>query len=141
MVRKMSKEARDMVLKRIEEEGFVSTDEIVNFIRPFYLFDYEAAHERELRRYVGQLVRVRRDTQGVRTTFLEKTHSEIVDIDTCIDAVKVELVSDQLKIQSQGIWKSYKKAARRGLDLKGQVSLFDEKTLLQGLNDIATNVM
>ena len=134
MARKMSKEARAMVLKRIKANGFISTDEIVGFIRPFYEFDHSAAHERELRRYVGQLVRVHRDEQGVRTMFLEKTRSEIIDIDTCKDAVRVELVSDQLKIQSQGIWKSYKKAARRGFELNGQISLFDERTLFEGLN-------
>ena len=134
MARKMSKEARNLVIKRIKEDGFASTDEIICFIRPFYEFDFQAAHERELRRYVGQLARVQRDEQGVRTMFLEKTHSEIIDIDTCKDTARVELVSDQLKIQSQGIWKSYKKAAKRRFELNGQISLFDEKALLHGLN-------
>ena len=134
MARKMSKEARNMVIKRIAEDGFASTDEIICFIRPFYDFDYQAVLERELRRYVGQLVRVQRDELGVRTMFLEKTHSEIIDIDTCKDTVRVELVSDQLKIQSQGIWKSYKKAAKRRFKLNGQISLFDERALLQSLN-------
>ena len=134
MAQKMSKAARNLVIKRIKEDGFASTDEIVCFIRPFYEFDYQAAHEREMRRYVGQLVRVQRDKQGVRTMFLEKTHSEIIDIDTCKDMARVELVSDQLKIQSLGIWKSYKKAVKRRFELNGQISLFDERTLLQSLN-------
>ena len=134
MAQKMSKAARNLVIKRIKEDGFVSTDEIVCFIRPFYEFDYQAAHEREMRRYVGQLVRVQRDKQGVRTMFLEKKHSEIIDIDICKDVTKIELVSDQLKIQSQGIWKSYKKAAKRRFELSGQVSMFDEKALLRELN-------
>ena len=130
----MSKETRNIVIKKITEDGFASTDEIVRFIRPLYKFDYQAAHERELRRYVCQLVRHQRDAQGVRTMFLEKTHSEIIDIDTCKDVRRVELVSDQLKVQSQGIWKSYKKAAKRRFELNGQISLFDEKALLQSLN-------
>lgn len=133
MPRKMSKEAYELVIAKIEEDGFASTDEIVDFIAPFYDFDPRAARLREIRRYVGQLVRGRRDTQGVRTTFLEKTRSEIVDIDNCKDATRIALVGEQLMLQAKGLWRSCKKAEKRKFEISGQTSLFSEVALLRDL--------
>jgi len=134
MPRKMNKQARDLVIEKIQENGFASTDEIVDFVRPFYEFDSLASKEREIRRYVGQLVRSQRDEQGTRTMFLEKTKSEIIDIDACQDSARIALVGQQLMLQSKGLWKSIKKAERRKLEINGQVSLFDEDVLLRELS-------
>lgn len=134
MPQKMSKEARELVIARIQEEGFASTDEIVEFIDPFYDFDPRAARKREVRRYVAQLVRSQRDAHGVRVMFLEKSKAEIVDIDVCKDVAKIVLVRDQLKRQNQGVFRSYKKAAKRRYELDGQLSLFNETALLLALN-------
>jgi len=133
MARKIDKKVRELALAKIRENGFISTDAILDFVGPFYDFDPNAARKREIRRYVGQLVRTRRDKQGARTTFLEKSNSQIVDIDACHDAARVELVGAQLLIQSKGLWKSLKKAELRRCELEDQLSSFDEEALLHEL--------
>lgn len=134
MARKMDSRARELVIAKIQENGFASTDEIVAFVEPLYDFDPRAARRREIRRWVGQLARNQRDAQGARSMFLEKKNSEVIDIDVCKDAERVALVRDQLKIQSVGIWRSYKKSEKRRCELNGQTSVFDEMALLMGLN-------
>lgn len=126
MARKMSKEAYEYVVNAIRSNGSMSTDEAVDLVRPHYDFDPGAARERELRRYVGQLVRGQRDDQGDRTTFLEKTNSEIVDIDRCKDTEKLAAVAAQLRTQAKGVYRSYRKAAKRVKESAGQVGIFDE---------------
>ena len=126
MARKLSKEAYNYVMDTIRENGSMSTDEVVELVRRHYDFDPRTARERELRRYVGQLVRSQRDSRGTRTMFLEKSASEIVDIDHCKDIDKVSAVATQLRQQAAGAYRSYRKAAMREKVLNGQVSMFDE---------------
>ena len=136
MARRMSKEAYEFVVNTIAQNGSMSTDEAVELVRPFYDFDPKTARERELRRYVGQIVRGLRDDQGTRVMFLEKTNSEIVNIDTCKDEAKVAAVETQLRIQAVGNYKSYRKAAKRRFELSGQTSMFSEEALLRDLSRV-----
>lgn len=133
MARKMSKAAYDYVIDTIREYGSMSTDDVVELVRPHYDFDPKAARERELRRYVGQIVRGLRDDVGTRVAFLEKTKSEIVNLDTCKEPTKVAAVKDQLHKQAAGSYRSYRKAVKRQFELAGQTSLFNEAALLLDL--------
>ena len=133
-MRKLSKEAYSYIINTIKENGSMSTDEAVELVRPYYDFDSGAAWERELRRYVGQLMRSQRDSSGVRTMFLDKESSEIVDIDHCTDYGKVSAVVEQLRTHARGNYRSYRKAAKRIKAIAGQIEMFDENALLRDLS-------
>lgn len=134
MARKLSKEAYTYIINKIKENGSMSTDEVIELVRPHYDYDPGAARERELRRYVGQLMRVQRDQNGVRTMFLEKGNSEIIDLERCTDSTKIAAVEVQLKAQVIGSYRSYRKATRRRMELTGQLSIFDESALFKGIH-------
>ena len=133
MARKMSKAASDYVVDTIREYGCMSTDDMIELVRPHYDFDPRTAREREIRRYVGAIVRNMRDDQGTRVAFLEKTNSEIVNIDTCKDAAKITAVTQQLHKQAAGSFRSYRKAAKRRFEVNGQIGIFDEAALLRDM--------
>ena len=80
MPQKIDKRARAMAIAMVHENGFAASDEVIEFIRPHYTFDPAAALERELRRYVGQMVRDQRDEHGTRTMFFEKEFMNIMII-------------------------------------------------------------
>lgn len=125
MARKMSKEAYEYVIQTVTENGSMSTDDVVDLIRPFYDFDPAAARERELRRYAGRIASYQRDEEGDRTMFLEKNSSEIISIVTCDDVVKVKAIQNQLRSQICGLERSCRKASNRVRILEGQISLFE----------------
>lgn len=131
MARKISKEAYELIIRMIKENGSMSTDEVVELARPHYDFDPRAARERELRRYVGTLMRRQRDESGARTMFLEKKRSEIIDIEHCDDLAKLTAVASQLRANTAGSYRSYRKAAKRKAELEGQVSMFDEMAFVR----------
>lgn len=124
--RRMPKEAYEFVINTIHENGSMSTDSVVELVRAHYEFDHNVAHERELRRYVGQLMSRHRSGDGTRTLFLDRQSSVIVDIETCNSLDNVAAVNEQLRSQAIGIIKSYKKAEKRVKVLEGQISFFDE---------------
>jgi hypothetical protein len=130
----MSKEAYEYVVNTLAQNGSMSTQDAIDLVRPHYDFDPAAARERELRRYVGQIIRSLRDNHGTRIAFMEKNSSEIVNIDTCTDAAKVSAIETQLKVLAVGNFKSYRKAAKRRFELIGQMSMFNELDLLRGLS-------
>ena len=66
-----------------------------------------------------------RDGQGVRSTFLEKTHSEIVNIDTCKDPTKLRAVESSSRFRQLAVYRSYRKATKRRREVEGQIALFD----------------
>lgn len=123
--RKVSKEAYNYIVDTLRENGSMSTEEGIELIRPHYDFDPRAAREREIRKYLGHLVRNIRDGQGTRSTFLVKVKSEIVNIDTCRDPAKLRAVEKQLKVQTVGSYRSYRKATNRRRAVEGQIALFD----------------
>ena len=125
ITRKVSKEAYHYIVDTLRENGSMSTEEGIELIRPHYDFDPRAARERELRQYLGRIARSMRDAQGIRSTFLEKGKSEIVNIDTCRDPRKLTAVENQLKVQTVGIYRSYRKAVKRRREVEGQIALFD----------------
>ena len=127
MARKLSKEVHDFVIQTVRANGHMPTGEIVELIRGHFDFDPEAARERELRGYAGRIFRSQRDVDGVRTMFLEKRNSMVVDVEHCNDLALVRAVSEQLRAQAIGITNSYNKAAKRMKTLEGQTSMFDRR--------------
>ena len=133
MKRKMSKEAHDFVIRTIREQGSMSTDEVIELIQGHYVFDLLAARKREMRRYVGQMVRRQRDSDGTRTMFLERKSAHIVDIEHCRDVEKVAAVNTQLRVQAVGLLRSCRKASNRKRELDGQISFFDDRDFIRDL--------
>ncbi|MEG1814001.1 MAG: hypothetical protein RR337_11985 [Clostridia bacterium] len=133
MARKVSREAYDFIVHEIAGSESMSTDEMVELVRPYYDFDPKSAREREIRRYVGRLARNLRDTDGERILFLNSRTAEIVNIDRCNDYDKVSQIAEQLRTQAKGLYKSSKKACKRQLALSDQVSMFDESEFMRDL--------
>lgn len=138
MARKISKEAYNFIVAEIAGSESMSTDDMVELVRPYYDFDPKSAREREIRRYVGRLVRNLRDADGDRQVFLNSRTAEIVNIDRCRDYEKVSEIAEQLQVQAKGMLKSSRKARKRQLELSGQVSMFDDEAFLRSFADDQT---
>jgi len=133
MLRKVTKEAHDFVIRTIREKGSMPTDEVIELVRGHYIFDPQAALIRELRRYVGRIARRQRDPDGTRMMFLERKSAYIVDIERCDDAEKVTAVNAQLRVQAAGLLRSCRKAANRKRELNGQTMFFNDEEFFYDL--------
>jgi len=111
----------------IRDRSLLTTEEAMDVIRDEYEFDEDAAREREMRGYLGRVVRAMRDAEGVRTTFLHPDLKEIINIDLCTDEMRVSAVVDMLLSQYAGLEKTLRKARARRAMIAGQTSLFDEQ--------------
>lgn len=123
MGKALEKRARDFIVQQIRENGEMTTEEIVELIRPHYIFDPQVAMEQALRRKANQLMAQIRDEQGVRTVFNCRVDgvSKYVDVDACENIVSLKSVEDQLNEKLKGIAASKAKASRRRMEIEGQM--------------------
>ncbi|MGL5434963.1 MAG: hypothetical protein ACRDBO_06110 [Lachnospiraceae bacterium] len=123
--RKLEPKAREMIKTRLYDAGEIETEAVMDMIRPHYLFDPDAAKEREIRRAAQQMMSGMRDEKGIRTTFNCKVDgvSMYVDIDASKNPTAIRSVEGQLKTKLEGLQASKSKASRRRMEVEGQMSL------------------
>jgi len=125
----LDKRAVVVILKRMEDLGEITTEAVMDEIRPHYTFDVRAAKEREIRRKAHQLMAKLKDDKGVRTCFSytdDLGQSKYVNIDKTLDINALNGVDRQLNQKASGLIKSGIKTSRRILELSGQMGLFGE---------------
>lgn len=125
MGKALEKRARDFIVQQIRENGEMTTDDIVELMRPHYMFDPQVAMEQALRRKANQLMAQIRDESGIRTVFNCRVDgvSKYVDVDTCENLMSLRSVEDQLDEKLKGIAASKAKASRRCYEVAGQMKL------------------
>lgn len=121
----LEKRAREFIMQQIREHGEMTTEEIMELIRPHYIFDIPKIMEQALRRKSNQLMAQVRDEQGVRTVFNCKVDgvSKYINVDTCDNLISIKSVEAQLDEKLKGLYISKAKASRRRLEIEGQMEL------------------
>lgn len=123
--RTLEKRARDVIVQIMMESGEMETEEIMDLIRPHYLFDPQKAKEQAIRRKAHQLASQIRDEKGTRTVFNCKVDgtSKYINIDQSRDRDALRGVEYQLTEKLKGLNASAIKASRRRAEVEGQLSL------------------
>ena len=129
MSKALDKRAVDVILALMEDLGEITTEAVMDLIRPHYMFDVHAAKEREIRRKTHRIMAKFKDDKGVRTCFNYTDalgQSKYVNIDKTFDINALYGVDQQLSQKVSGLRKSGMKSSRRILELSGQMGLFGE---------------
>lgn len=123
--RTLEAKAAEMIMQKIYESGEMETEDIMDLIRPHFLFDPEAAKEQMVRKKAHQLASRIRDDKGMRTTFNCKVDgvSKYVNIDASNDPIALRGVEGQLNSKLLGLGYSMAKASKRRMEVEGQLSL------------------
>lgn len=123
--RTLEPKAREVIVQKMRESGEMETTEIMDLIRPHFLFDPNEAKEQQIRRKANQLAAKIRDDQGIRIVFNCKIDgvSKYVNIDECRNVKALRSVEGQLTEKLEGLAISKAKASRRRMEVEGQLSL------------------
>lgn len=123
--RTLESKARDLIVEKMMESGEMETEEIMDLIRPHFLFDPSVAKEQAIRRKAHQLAAQIRDDKGIRTVFACNVDgiSKYVNIDESQDLESLRNVDHQLSEKLNGLKLSSAKASRRRMEVEGQLSL------------------
>lgn len=123
--RTLETKAAEVIMQIISESGEMETEEIMDLIRPHYLFDPGVAKEQGIRRKANQLAARIRDEKGVRTTFACNVGgaSKYVNVDSSNDPVALRGVEEQLNTKLLGLSYSFEKASKRRMEVEGQISM------------------
>ena len=128
MSKALDKRAREVILAKMEDLGEMTTEAVMELVRPHYIFDSLAAKERELRRKAHRLMAQFRDDKGVRTCYscMDNGQSKYVNVDKTSNVAALNSVNIQLRNKYIGLRRARKKVNRRLLELAGQMELFGE---------------
>ena len=123
--RTLESKAREMIIQKMMESGEMETEEIMDLVRPHFLFDPQVAKEQQIRRKAHQMAAQIRDEKGVRTVFACKVSgiSKYVNIDESKDVASLRSVDRQLSEKLHGLKISSDKASKRRMEVEGQISL------------------
>lgn len=132
--RTLETKAAEMIMQKIHENGEMETEEIMDLIRPHFLFDPGAAKEQMIRRKAHQLAARIRDDKGIRSVFACEIdgRSVYVNIDESRDVNNLRSVEEQLNSKLLGLSCSMGKASLRRMEVEGQLSLDLEKMVDDG---------
>ena len=121
----LEKRARDVIVSTIMESGEMGIEEIMDLIRPHYLFDPSAAKEQAIRRKAHQLAAQIRDDKGIRMVFAckEGNTSKYVNTDTSENVDDLRGVEEQLNAKLIGLYASKSKVSARRTEVEGQIRL------------------
>ena len=123
--RTLESKAREMIQQKMMESGEMETEEIMDLIRPHYLFDPANAREQAIRRKAHQLAAQIRDEKGIRSVFACKVDgvSMYVNVDKCGNVQNLRGAETQLAEKSEGLKRSIYKVSKRRMEVEGQMSL------------------
>ncbi len=121
----LEKRARDVIVSTIMESGEMGIEEIMDLIRPHYLFDPSVAKEQAIRRKAHQLASQIRDDKGIRMVFAckEGGTSKYVNTDTSENVDDLRGVEEQLNAKLIGLYASKSKVSARRTEVEGQMRM------------------
>ncbi|OAA90815.1 hypothetical protein [Clostridium coskatii] len=123
----LEKKAREVILEQMDELGEITTDAVMELIRPHYIFDIKKLRNQALRRTANSLMRRYKDDKGIRTCFNYKDDgvSKYVNVDKTKNLNALEAIESQLNKKYKGLNESKKKIKARRQILSGQLSIKD----------------
>lgn len=123
--RTLETKAQEMILHKLSESGEMEAEEIMDLIRPHFLFDPLTAKERQIRRKANQLAARIRDEKGIRSVFNCNVDgvSKYVNIDESQDVRALRGVETQLAEKLNGLEISRAKVSKRREETEGQMNL------------------
>ncbi|MBV4427117.1 hypothetical protein [Clostridium tyrobutyricum] len=126
----LEKKARESILQQMDELGEITTDAVMELIRPHYIFDIKKLRNQALKRTANNLMRKYKDDKGIRTCFNYKDNgiSKYVNVDKTKDLKALENIEIQLNKKYKGLNVSKKKVTLRKQILSGQLSIKDIDT-------------
>lgn len=125
----LTPEARQFIEDQIHDHGEITTDEVMELVRPHFIFDPESAREQQIRRTAHRIMSSIRDTDKTRICFAIKRQGE----STYVNVESNESIEDLNKVRAQlgykfdGLTRSLKKVNERTRQIQGQLT-FDERT-------------
>jgi len=129
MSKALDKRAKAVIMMLMEDLGELTTEAVMDLIRPHYMFDPRVAREREIRRKAHRIMAQFKDEKGTRTcyNFTDTTGlSKYINVDKTSDVDALKSVDAQLRNKYLGLRQGRKKVTARLLELAGQIAIFDE---------------
>jgi hypothetical protein len=117
---------RAAVMEHIRVNGTVTTEEVMDLMRPYADIDPETAAEQALRKRANSYIAAFRDDDDVRVCFAykdENGHRRNAHVELTNDPLALFAISAQLKKRITGLESSRKKVVRRIAVLEGQLAL------------------
>ncbi len=124
----LDKKAKKVILLQMEELGEITTEDVMELLRPHFTCDLQKLREQALRKNANNLMRSYKDEKGIRTCFNRKTkdgESSYVNVDKTTNLEALKDIELQLNKKYKGLNKSKKKIVRRYKELSGQISIED----------------
>ncbi|WP_026881395.1 hypothetical protein [Clostridium akagii] len=125
----LEKKARETIITQMDDIGEITTEELMEIIRPYYMFDIRKLRNQALRRTANSLMRNNKDDKGIRTCFSCKNKegkSTYINIDTTKDLKALEKIELQLVKKYKGLNASKKKVKLRMEALSDQIKINEE---------------
>ena len=126
----LTPEARDYIEEQVHDFGEITTDEVMELVRPHFLFDPETAREQQIRRVAHRIMSAVRADDGTRTWFAVNKGGEstYVNVENTTSIEDLDKVKAQLGNKYDGLNRSLKKVNERFREIEGQASLIGTGT-------------
>ncbi len=124
----LTPEARQFIEDQIHDYGEITTEEVMDLVRPHFVFDPESAREQQIRRTAHRIMSGIRSYDKTRTCFAIKKEGEstYVNVENTQSIEDLDKVRAQLGYKFDGLNRSLKKVNERTLHLQGQLSFFND---------------
>ena len=121
----LTKRAREVIKEKLKNNPKMSTEELIEEIRPHYMVDVPRLVDKDLRKQANGIIARMRDENGVRDVFAVKDHgaSCYVAVDQSVSESDLRLIHESLTKTRIGIDASIKKVSRRRQVVAGQLEL------------------
>lgn len=120
----LTPEAREYIENQVRNFGEISTDEVMDMVRPHFLFDPESAREQQIRRVAHRIMAGVRAEDNTRICFAIRKDAEstYVNVENTTSVEDLDKVRAQLGRKYDGLNRSLKKVNERFREIDGQMS-------------------
>ncbi len=127
----LTPEAKKYIENQIYSRGEITTEEVMDIVRPHFMFDMLSAREQQIRRVAHRIMSSMRSTDHTRTCFAIDKYGEstYINIENSSSIEDLDKVREQLGNKFDGLNKSLKKVNERANEVMGQTSLFDNERI------------
>lgn len=128
----LDKRAKEVILQQMHDLGEITTEAVMDLVRPHFMFNALAAKEQAVRRKSHRLMAQFRDENGTRTCYSyedDTGESKYINIDNTDDLDALTGVNIQISSKLYGLFQAKKKIIRRAAELGGQLELFKDNAL------------
>ncbi|SKB00030.1 hypothetical protein SAMN05443428_1411 [Caloramator quimbayensis] len=125
-MKQLEKRAKEVILKQMEDLAEITTEQVMELIKPHFCPDYQKLAEQALRRQANNLIARYRDDKGVRKYFNYKDPwgtSKYVNVDKTDDVYALSAIEINLEKKLLGLSTSVKKIKKHKQEIIGQLSI------------------